>query len=201
MQETTKTNPPSWLWLAGWVIANFIGVMIGAALGFALAYITSGGFGAPVEDPEPVSTVTIIFIGLLFVIPAGVILGAFQSIAIMNYLDKQNRWFPFTAAGYGLAVLLLIAVSSITYLDLNLGFWVILSSSIGIFQWTIIRKTVYGYRSYYWILANIIQGSIAGILGRNWIIGGAFYWGIGSIITGVTLIWLLSTNQHSFENK
>jgi len=199
MQETTKTNSPSWGWLAGWVLANFLGIVIGAFCAFALAYIGSGGFGAPTPEPTPPNPFMIAVLGLMILVP-GILLSTFQSILIKNYIGHQGRWILITFIGFVLATVISTNVEFFSY-NLNTWFWVILSFCIGILQSTVIRKRVHLLRSYYWILAINIQGVIAGVLGGNWIVEGAFYWGLGSILTGTTLIWLLSVPHSSVEDK
>jgi hypothetical protein len=128
-------------------------------------------------------------------------MGTFQSLLIKNYFGHQARWIILTLIGFISASIITESVDFFSH-KLNFWFWIIQSFCIGIFQWTTIRKRIYLFRSYFWILANSAQGVFAGVLGDNWIVEGGFYWGLGSVITGITLIWLLSsTNQHNTEGN
>jgi uncharacterized membrane protein YjjB (DUF3815 family) len=189
------------MWLAGWILANFFGIVIGALSAFGLAYIGSGGFGSPPAEFTPLNPLVLIVAGLIILIP-GALIGTFQSFLIKNFFSNQGWWILSTLIGFISASIITESVDFFSH-KLNVWFWIVQSFCVGSLQWIIIRKKIHLVRSYFWILANSIQGVFAGTMGDNWIVEGAFYWGLGSIITGATLLWLLSSTnqQHHFKGK
>lgn len=191
-----ELNSPSWKFLFGWIVANFLGAIIGVIAQIGMAYIFSGGFGSPLAEPEPVNTRTIIFISLPFGIAPGVILSFFQLLAIRNYIKNFGIWYLATTVGFTIGIVTETSLMLLLPVDVYFSFpnfffyWIISGLFVGIFQWITLRKIL--IKSGYWILANFLVGVIAGVGG---LIPGMFFWGIGSLITGATLVWLISKQK------
>lgn len=190
MDNTTRANSFSWEVGGNWFLANFIGSIGGAIFMFFIAYVMTGGFGSPSymnPNAEPVKVNLLKMLSPFFFTGAifGFLLAMCQALAIAAHLRSLTAWVFITAIGFGIGQMS-------EYVSGNIHFsWLLTCTLVGILQWFILRTQV--QKSWLWIIANFAIGAGIEILG-GWAWGVIVYLllGSGSIVTGITLAWLIA---------
>ena len=183
----------------GWFFSNTVGIIIGAVFLFFIAYVATGSFGAPVEDPAPVNYLSLSIGSFLVGMVFGFVLSLFQLIVLANRIKDAFAWLSATSVGAGLGMTAFILTSFlgssipiIPYIEISFPFVL-----MGVFQWMVLKKHISGIKSSIWILVNFLIGVGTGFGSIYGIIGMTLWWIVGNAISGVTLVWLfenLKTN-------
>ncbi|MBI3174003.1 MAG: hypothetical protein HYZ25_09800 [Chloroflexi bacterium] len=192
-------EPKSFPWavLFWWVLANFIGVASEIVFLHLVDFAISmtGDYAKYIEPhlfPAP---------GFLVGLSLGLAVGFSQSLVIKKYLKNPFAWVFTTVAGFIIAkvseTVFFLFTFTLENSNINLS-WILTGFFVGSFQWLVLRKQV--QKSWMWIIVNIVIGII---MNRFF----TFPWGdiefltfaIGSILTGITLAWLI-TSQKKVES-
>jgi hypothetical protein len=188
--------------LVAWPIANLVGAVLGASAFFVFAYFVAGG-DAPRQAGDMSTGRAIWAYGLILIggIAFGIILGTLQAVVVNRHISQLPLWTFAVAAGVVLGMGVEAGLQSLRPARLFLGveelipFWAVLGASAGLLQFALLRRQGWP-RAGYWPLASLACGLIAGVLGAGWgVLGGAVFWGLGSVLAGLTLVWLYNSRQ------
>jgi hypothetical protein len=188
-----KKRRARWDLFSNWIFANGIGAIGGSCIMIFVA-LSAGFFGTPL--PQEKSTNEIVWSmfrdDLLLAIYFGGTIGVAQWFILRKELNQSGLWIFTSAAGmfvglFGSDFLLFYKIFP-RINDLFLV-WILFGGVAGILQWLILKRHV-AYAGL-WILANIIAGSIAGLLWPyEGIFGGSVGWAVCGVIPGAALLWL-----------
>jgi len=193
----TKQNNVGWGFWLRWVVASFLGFVVGGVV---------GGFAGYAIDEFGIAGLAVF--GAMF----GAIGGVMQWLVLRRHVAQTGGWVVATAVGYTLAG---ITTALIFRLFMNtsaalvgiVAFGAVAGVVGGIMQWLVLRRNV--ARAGWWVLASILGlvvgmgvgapvamalGQAGHVIESTVVFGILFGAGVGAI-PGAALVWLLRQSE------
>ena len=179
----------SWRFWGKWVLATFLGLVVGMIL-----FIAVGTVAGEALDNLPEFVFGMV-IGTIF----GLTFGYAQWRILRQHIQPINAWIWTTFIGFVVGAIIIFGLmdggNPDTSVGTKLGHGVVLGSTLGVGQWSAIRQKV--SRATLWIAASIVAWIIAEIVGMglSTLIGspldllGLFL--VGGCLPGIGMMWLL----------
>ncbi|MCW5882127.1 MAG: hypothetical protein KIS91_14445 [Anaerolineae bacterium] len=180
-----STATGQWRIVAWWTLASLVGWAAGLALAGVLTGVLSRLDGLN-EDRA------LIYAALLSL---GIALGVAQWPVMRVYLPAAWRWVAVTIAGYLLAILVPVALSSVRLVGMEPLLFALMGAAVGLPQAWLLWQYYQG--AALWVLASALT-----FLGFLWLVAhpvssqgemivmGGILGALGALATGVTLAWL-----------
>jgi hypothetical protein len=172
-----------------WALANLMGLVVGAAGFVALVVLTAGALDRPPGYAFGVA------LGLTF----GPAFGLAQWWVLRGSLGPVGAWVGATVVGFLVAFATIFGVMDgsdpDTSLLVKIGHAVVLGLTLGIAQWSVLRRKLDGASRWIlvsvvsWVVAELAGVALTALAGPPLDILGLF--AIGTVLPGIAMAWLL----------
>lgn len=184
-----------------WIAANGVGTVLGTITFYILALFLGlfSGPSLPGQYTDAEIARRLVVGDFQAFLPFGALIGLMQWLVLQQHLAKSGAWFLTSAV----AMFVGTAASDLLPIFLRLPSisielfiqWGLFGLVSGLLQWIILQRQVHYAR--WWILANLLAGSLAGIFFTDdlGLIGGCLGWAFSGIITGGVMFFLLQKRK------
>src|SRR3712207_6213250 len=179
----------AWGFLVRWALATLLGLLAGLA-----AFVAVGVMAGDLIDGLP-GFVFGVVLGLVF----GTSFGAAQWRVLRRHLRPAAAWVGATLVGFvvgGAAIFGLMNGSQAdTSLTTKLGHGLVLGASLGLAQWSVLRRHLDGANHWIaistvsWVVAELVGVALSGVVGAPLNLVGLLL--VGGVLPGVGMAWLL----------
>jgi len=183
VRKQSECTQVGWSFLLWWVLASAVGWVVGLTLATEVG-LAMNDLMLPVVNWAVLNKQNFIagfawelggvVIDVLFGAVLGTVIGTLQWLVLRGKISKAAWWVLASAVGW--ALFGNWGVNSVVGMTVR-------GAAVGALQWLVLRGKI--SKAGWWILASAVGFAAVGTWA--WAVG----WGLGGIITGSTLVWLL----------